>query len=476
MTDDDISLYRSAVSHADKLTRGEAAKMRGGEALQLSLNIALEEKGIVLHPDDPAWRQLELAFIQARRNAFDGIMARLAGQNIPTPVTPAAGGQTLTEALERWKAGGGHASRKPRANSIFEATRAVQRFVELHGDLPLHIISKTQARQFRDGLAKIPKRLPHALAKLRMPELLKRDLGKYPARNAQTVNKYLNLIAGVMAKAEKDGFFEGVAGWSNPFHVGFEISKMEREAYEPFSVAELNTLFASPVFRDGSRPIGGSGDAAFWFPHIALFTGARRTVAQLKIGDIREAAGIAYIDFNDEGAGQNLKNISSARSVPIHAELLKFGLVEYVARRAGEDIPTTPLWEQFTPPIEAKTKSWSKWFGRYLGEHAVDDPAKTFHSFRHTFKRACREAGMTEEVHNAFTGHSGGGVGRSYGRLRRSDGTMVRGISIERLKCEIDRVAYPGLVLPPPAVLPVPPIDPDLHLFVGQSLAASNSS
>ena len=54
-------------------------------------------------------------------------------------------------------------------------------------------------------------------------------------------------------------------------------------------------------------------------------------------------------------------------------------------------------------PAEA---AWTKWFGRYLGPHAVDQRSKTFHSFRHTFKRACREAGLSEEVHHALTGHS----------------------------------------------------------------------
>ena len=69
-----------------------------------------------------------------------------------------------------------------------------------------------------------------------------------------------------------------------------------------------------------------------------------------------------------------------------------------------------------------------------LGEHVTEDPAKTFHSFRHTFKRACREAGLGEEIDNALTGHSGGGVGRSYGRERLESGGLDRGISMARLK------------------------------------------
>ncbi|HEV7255414.1 MAG TPA: site-specific integrase [Mesorhizobium sp.] len=455
MSDDDIGLYQRAVAELDEHTRAEAAKMRGGEALQLSLNRAVEERGIILHPDDPAWRELEMAFIKAQRSALDSIQARLKGETVATPELPkqaaiaASPRDTLSGALHRWSTGGGKAARKPRENSIAEAERAVQQFIELHGDLELQAITKAHARQFRDALAQVPKALPRAIAKLRLPEILKRDLSKYPKRNAQTVNKNLHLIAGIMAKAEKDGFFEELPSWSNPFHVGFDIAPAEREPYEPFSLDDLNRLFASPVFAQNKRPTGGQGEAAFWFPLIALFTGARRTeIAQLRVGDIRESGGIFFIDFNDEGEDQNLKNASSARSVPIHAELLKSGFMDYVAMQATSAAPATLLWPGFETPIAAKARAWSKWFGRYLGPHAVDHPAKTFHSFRHTFKRACREAGISEEMHHAFTGHSGGGVGRSYGRLRRSDGTMDRGVSLTRLKLEIDKVSYPGLIVP----------------------------
>ena len=77
----------------------------------------------------------------------------------------------------------------------------------------------------------------------------------------------------------------------------------------------------------------------------------------------------------------------------------------------------------------------------------MDHRSKTFHSFRHTFKRGCREAGISEEIHHALTGHSGGGVGRAYGRERRDDGSLDRGISLSRLQEEINRVSYPSLPL-----------------------------
>ena len=450
MTDGDISAYRALIASLDNLSRDEVAKMRGSEAIHRIINKSVEDAGIVLHPDDPAWRQLELAFIKAQRKAVQAITARLNGEEVATPDLPKTKILPITTALANWSQSNSRSARKPRQESINEATRAVQRFVELHGDLDVSTITKAHSREFRDALARVPKRLPHKLAKLRLPELLKKDLSAYEPRNAQTINKSLNLLAGVLTKAEKDGHFDAASGWSNPFYVTFDVSTLDKDHYEPFGVDELNKLFASPVFVDGTRQIGGRGEAAFWFPVIALYAGARRTeIAQLRLGDIRTGgAGIAFIDFNDEGDDQNLKTASSARSVPIHRDLMAVGLLDYVADRAKKAKADEPLWAEFSSPIGPKAKLWSKWFGRYLGENAVDSPSKTFHSFRHTFKRACREAGISEEVHHAFTGHAGGGVGRSYGRMRRSDGVMDRGISLERLKAEIDRVSYDGLMLP----------------------------
>ena len=61
-------------------------------------------------------------------------------------------------------------------------------------------------------------------------------------------------------------------------------------------------------------------------------------------------------------------------------------------------------------------KAWSKWFGRYIRELGITDTAKVFHSFRHNFKDALRTAGVSEEVHDALTGHSTRGeVSRGYG-------------------------------------------------------------
>ncbi len=78
------------------------------------------------------------------------------------------------------------------------------------------------------------------------------------------------------------------------------------------------------------------------------------------------------------------------------------------------------------------TGNFSKWWGHHARRRGVTDRRKVFHSFRHGLKEACRVAGVSEEVHDALTGHSGGGVGRSYG-----------GVPLGVKAREIAKVRYP---------------------------------
>ena len=81
---------------------------------------------------------------------------------------------------------------------------------------------------------------------------------------------------------------------------------------------------------------------------------------------------------------------------------------------------------------------WSKWFGRLLRKKAgITDRRNVFHSFRHSFKRTARDAGIPEEMHDALTGHAGGGgVGKSYGR----------GVSLKPLIDAMDRIPAPATI------------------------------
>jgi len=218
-----------------------------------------------------------------------------------------------------------------------------------------------------------------------------------------------------------------------------KVAELGRRA---FTADELTSIFDSSVYRQRLRPVAAGGEAAVWLPLLALSTGGRlEELAQLKTADlILDSKHGPLLRITDEGTGQRVKTVSSRRTVPIHPDLVKAGLLRY-HERLVED-----RHEQLFPSLEPdhdgrRGGNFGKWFARYLRSQKgcnIKDERVVFHSFRHTFKTLCREAGLPEEVHDALTGHSSASVGRSYGHVPMS--TLVDGVSRIRFP-----VAFPAI-------------------------------
>lgn len=351
-------------------------------------------------------------------------------------------GPRLSEALASWRSGSGaRGSKRPRELTAKEAETAVRQFIELHGDLHIGEMTKRRVKEYSDALVRIPARLPTNLAKLTVPELLKQDLSAYPPRAAGTINKSFQLLSAIIEAAKKESDLEEAAGWPNYFpSVKIASDSTAEEGRLPFSSDELRMIFASgPVHGSGKRFRGGQGEAQFWLPLLALFTGARLAeLAQLRICDIHaDRSGLAYLDIATSG-GRTVKTRTSIRKLPIHSELRRLGFLKYVEDvRATSSNGSADLWPEVqSAKGRARSAAFSQWFNGYLRNKAVgiQDPRKVFHSFRHLFKDMCRDAGLSEDVHDALTGHgAGGSVGRKYGS----------GHSVSRLAAEIDKIAAP---------------------------------
>src|SRR5262249_6809408 len=131
--------------------------------------------------------------------------------------------------------------------------------------------------------------------------------------------------------------------------------------------------------------------------------------------------------------------------VPVHPELLKLGFVDLVEGRRADSGNSAPLFPFLRPgPRGGYAEGWSKWFGRYIRTIGISNPARVFHSFRHSFKDALRGAGVSEDVMDALPGHSGGGVARTYGAKE-----MASRFGIKRLADAVSKVEYRGLDLSP---------------------------
>ena len=419
----------------------EAFARKDPTIVHAETQIALKRKGVPFDRSSPEFRQASLAVLKAHVQAYDAMRARQRGEIIETPTPKADRGLKLSDAFEAWKQGGAaKGAKKPNGNTVIEAEQAVRYFRELHGDIRVGDINREKARELRDAIARVPRAMPLRLRKLPLRVLLEEDLSGYSPRSATTVNKLLTLLGAIVSQAERDGFLDRVLGFANPFGKGIRFTVQEQDAPRVlFDRANLQAIFRSPVYSKRLRPVGGCGEAAFWFPLIGLFSGMRLDeIAQLRICDLRrdEETRRWCFDVNRNG-GRSTKTLSSIRQIPLHRELVRIGLLRYrqslIDKGAGVK---ASLW----PDVKAKgsrqrSSAWSKWFGRYLRETCgVTDTAKVFHSFRHTFKRMTRDAGLPEEVHDALTGHVGNGsVGRSYGR----------GLSLVPLLVAIDKVRAP---------------------------------
>ncbi|THD60603.1 hypothetical protein [Phenylobacterium sp.] len=140
----------------------------------------------------------------------------------PSPLTD-EGGPLLSEAFEDWRRLG-----KPAPRTLMEARTAQRLFRELHGDLPIGQIGKPHARAFRDALAKLPKHLSAEQKSKPLPELLASN-PPGELRAPQTVNKTLNLLSGVLSRAEKEGHFDDRL-WSNPFSVHLDVGDDDEDS------------------------------------------------------------------------------------------------------------------------------------------------------------------------------------------------------------------------------------------------------
>lgn len=407
----------------------EAYSRRDPSIVHVETAAELKKRGVSYDRSSPEFQKVALSVLKAHARAYGDMEKRHRGEDVPTPSIPVAvsRGPLLSEAFAVWKDGGSgeaRGARKPGDNTIIEAEQAVRYFTELHGDMRLADITRGKAREFRDAIAKVPKRLSANLRKLPLPKLLERDLTAFPLRHATTINKTLQILGAIVSKAAAEGLLDDVPNFATPFDKAIKIKVDDADQISRgiLAKADLTAIFTSPVYVDHRRPDGGGGEAAFWFPLVALMTGMRlNEIAQLRVCDLRQDEDGGDVWFFDIGrsGGRRTKNKTSIRRVPVHPELIRIGLLRYrawmIERGAGSE---DALWPDVkSEGNRTRSAAWSKWINRYMrDECGIDDEGKVFHSFRHTFKRMARDAGLNQEIHDALTGHADtGNVGRSYG-------------------------------------------------------------
>jgi integrase len=323
-----------------------------------------------------------------------------------------------------------------------EVQTYVRRLTEFLGDLPIDEVTPEMLDRFKTSLRAFP-------------------VVKKPTVLAQSFNDILRAYEGdtqtprlttATIRRKWFGAFNRMFNYAleldlvarNP--VTRVIPKKSEEAIaerRPFSADDIAAIFSAPLFSGhsgkttGYRKVPGSvvtKDAVYWLPILSLWHGFRvEEAGAMRASEVRQETGVWVFDLTQ----RQLKTRESRRFVPVHPKVIQLGFLDYALSQTGEwlfpDLPHDPDGRR------ASTRAYTSWFGRWCDAHGFTDPTQSFHSFRHTFKRACREAGVPEELHDLLTGHKGPpSVGRGYGR----------GVALPVLAREIAKVDYPTFPLP----------------------------
>ncbi|MEZ8156228.1 site-specific integrase [Vibrio splendidus] len=139
----------------------------------------------------------------------------------------------------------------------------------------------------------------------------------------------------------------------------------------------------------------------YWIPLLLRLTGARlNELCQLWCKDIQLIDNVWCLVIHEKQDTQRVKNIHSARIIPIHSALLERGFVDFV-----QSLNTERVFDELKPFNDYYSHNASKWFSRRREKLGLGKGLDA-HSFRHTFaaelKRKCVPTVLIEEL----LGHS----------------------------------------------------------------------
>jgi len=266
-----------------------------------------------------------------------------------------------------------------------------------------------------------------------------------PKRKPESVNSYLNNLAALFNYALEEEFVDRHP--AKKLQVQVVIRKKERK--KPFDLEQLKAIFKAPLYagcKNDGTGYATPGDSVqrrgrFWVPLLSLWTGMRlNECCQLLVEDVRYLDNVPVIviseDAEDGVDDKRVKTEAGERYVPVHPELERIGFLahwhEMRKRKERRLFPDLPMGANgyYSDPFQ-------KWFGRFLEGVGARKPKTSFHSFRHTYRDALREADISAERVKALGGWANTEVQEDYGK----------GLKPATLYQEIKKVRFEGLDL-----------------------------
>ena len=421
---------------------------------QVALDFAADS-GVRLDRQSPQFPEYVRAFHDATIDAWQIMLRRNQGEDVPTPDVPPAP-MRQPDALKATRTDGSALSfheiverlidrpSKPMSPTTEESVRTALRFFrEANGTPSPSAITRAMVADWLDLLAQRPSKLPREHRAVPLPKLVDmyRDQADVPRLSSKTLMQHLSALGARWTEAGKVGRIDRDA--PNPFKDHDLDRTKRRKAAKGFSNEELRAILGLPVFTRGERPGGGKSDASYWLPLLLLFTGARpEEIAQLIVSDIAldPKSGRWVLTITDEGEHpykglRGLKTDDTPRTFPVPLQLIDWGLLHYVETlRAASEIALFPALRP-TGKRGYLYTGFGKWWIAYLKDNGVrleGAGRQPMRETRHTWSTAARASGISREAMAYIQGHklTDETAGEGYGSLN------PLGLAIDRLRFE----------------------------------------
>lgn len=350
---------------------------------------------------------------------------------------------------------------------------------EVFDKTPIHLVTLKTLSEVQNWLTRLPVNYSKQGFSTDMAvNIAKNPDNKYPPISDKTRAEYLGQLKGILEYAHSCGFTTADQSRHVEIPNTKQIKAVERL---PFSDDDLAKIFPKDYGVDfGKKHAALDWDVRYWFPLIALYSGARlEEIGQLKTDDIKTCSdtGIVYMNISDSGISgdgqkKHAKNKNSVRPIPVHSALIKIGFLDYVEKRKG-DKKDKSLFKLKRDNQGRLGKGLSNWFSRYeakkgrnaghilgyIERRGVESKGvydtgerwtKTFHSFRHTAidnlrgKQLDNGQFIREQDIGLVMGHEKGkletanyGADRSQLQLRKAiiDAIQYESLSIKNITC-----------------------------------------
>ena len=314
-------------------------------------------------------------------------------------------------------------------------------------ETPISRIDRSRCREFRDILNELPsnisKRFPDAEQPLAdiAAETRKRNL---PRMATETQAMYLSILKQLLRWAQSEGHIDrDPAADLSPLGE----KQAPQEARNPFTIEQLKLIFNAPLYRgckddgNGYAIIGHNiiRGTRFWVPLIGLYTGMRlNEICQLDVVDVQQSkVGVWYLSVNANSPDKLVKNSTSKRNIPVHADLIRIGFLKFVEQQKSKSAKLFPDLKRSERGYHSERMS--RWFNEgFLPKSGAKTDKTSFHSFRHTFRDALRAIHAPPAVVQGLGGwRIEEGVSGQYGS----------GLSVDQLSRSIKRITFKGLDL-----------------------------